>query len=67
MAEDVCGEDHVGVGTDGSISPIAITPEFKKNFVDETNERRKLGMSAPGEDPNVYTFVPDLNRTTILR
>jgi membrane dipeptidase len=61
-AMDVCGDDHVGVGTDGSISPVAVTPEFKKTFADEINERRKQGISAPGEDPNVYTFVPDLNR-----
>jgi membrane dipeptidase len=60
-AIDVCGEDHVGIGTDGTISPVAVTPEFKKKFADEINQRRKLGISAPGEDPNVYTFMPDLN------
>ncbi|TLY51389.1 MAG: peptidase M19 [Gammaproteobacteria bacterium] len=61
-AIDVCGEDHVGIGSDGAISPIAVTPEFKKKFANEVNERRKRGISAPGEDPNVYTFLPDLNR-----
>jgi membrane dipeptidase len=61
-AIDVCGEDHVGIGTDGAISPVAVTPEFKKKFADEINDRRKRGISAPGEDPNVYTFIPDLNR-----
>jgi len=61
-AIDVCGEDHVGIGSDGVISPVAITPAFKKKFADEVNERRKRGISAPGEDPDVYTFVPDLNR-----
>ena len=60
-ALDVCGEDHVGVGTDGTISPVAVTAEFKKKFADEVNERKKLGIGAPGEDANVYTFVPDLN------
>lgn len=61
-AIDVCGEDHVGIGSDGVISPIAVTPEFKKKFADEVNDRRKRGISAPGEDPDVYTFIPDLNR-----
>ena len=61
-AIEVCGEDHVGIGSDGVISPIAVTAEFKKKFADEVNERRKRGISAPGEDPNVYTFLPDLNR-----
>jgi membrane dipeptidase len=60
-AIDVCGEDHVGIGTDGSISSVAVTSEFKKQYADVINERRKLGISAPGEDPNVYTFIPDLN------
>jgi membrane dipeptidase len=60
-AINVCGEDHVGIGTDGSISAIAVTPEFKKSFADEIAERRRLGISAPGEDPDVYTFLPDLN------
>ena len=61
-AIDVCGEDHVGIGSDGVISPVAVTPEFKKKFADEIADRRKRGISAPGEDPNVYTFIPDLNR-----
>ncbi len=60
-ALDVCGEDHVGVGTDGTISPVAVTPEFQRKFAEEVNERKKLGIAAPGEDANVYTFIPDLN------
>ncbi len=71
MAEDVirhidhavnlCGEDHVGIGTDGSISPVALTPEYIAQFKEEIAQRRKLGISAPGESEDVYTFVPDLN------
>ena len=60
-AVDVCGEDHVGIGTDGATSSIVVTPEYKKAFADMIKERRKQGISAPGEDPDVYTFVPDLN------
>lgn len=61
-AVDVCGEDHVGIGTDGSISPVAVTEKFKKDFATQIEDRRKAGISAPGENPNVYTFLPDLNR-----
>ena len=61
-AIDVCGEDHVGIGTDGSISPVAVTEKFKKDFAKQIEDRRKAGISAPGEDPNVFTFLPDLNR-----
>ena len=60
-AVQVCGEDHVGIGTDGSISPVAVTPEFVKRFREDIANRRRLGISAPGESEDVYTFVPDLN------
>ena len=60
-AVDVCGEDHVGIGSDGVISPIDATPEFKRKFAEEVGKRRSLGISAPGEQPDVYTFLPDLN------
>jgi len=60
-ALDVCGEDHVGIGTDGTISSVRLTEEYKKGFADEIAERRKRGVSAPGETAAVYTFVPDLN------
>jgi membrane dipeptidase len=60
-AVNVCGEDHVGIGTDGSTSSIKITPEYKKAFADEIAERQKRGISAPGERPDSFTFAPDLN------
>lgn len=58
-ALDVCGEDHVGIGSDLSINPIEETPQYMR-FVLETNAKRKAaGISAPREDMPVYT--PDLN------
>lgn len=60
-ALDICGEDHVGIGTDGTISAVQLTDEYKKAFADEIAERKKRGVSAPGETTAVYTFVPDLN------
>jgi membrane dipeptidase len=60
-AVDVCGEDHVGLGTDGGISRIELTPEYLKRFQEDVANRRRLGISAPGETEGVYTFLPDLN------
>jgi membrane dipeptidase len=60
-ALQVCGEDHVGIGTDGGISAIHLTPEYIKAFHEDIEQRRRRGISAPGESPDVYTFVPDLN------
>jgi membrane dipeptidase len=60
-ALDVAGEDHVGLGTDGTISAVQLTEDYKKAFADEIAQRRKAGISAPGETQAVYTFIPDLN------
>lgn len=60
-AIDVCGEDHVGIGTDGGISTIELTPEFIQRHREDVRNRRRLGISAPGEEEDVYTFLPDLN------
>lgn len=60
-AVSVCGEDHVGIGTDGSIVPVHLTPELIERHRKNVQERRKQGISAPGEAEDVYTFIPDLN------
>ncbi|MGA3088975.1 MAG: membrane dipeptidase [Terriglobales bacterium] len=58
-AIDVCGADHVGIGSDGSIEKTVLTSEQKAAFEQDIARRRKLGIGAPGEDR--YPFVPDLN------
>jgi membrane dipeptidase len=60
-AVKICGEDHVGIGTDGGISPVQFDAAYRKKFAAEVAERRAHGVSAPGERPDVYTFLPDLN------
>lgn len=58
-AINVCGADHVGIGSDGSIQKVVLTPEQKKEFDADIARRKKLGIGAPGEDR--YPYVPDLN------
>jgi len=60
-AVEVCGEDHVGIGTDGTVSAVNFDAAFREKFAAEVAERRAAGISAPGERPDVYTFLPDLN------
>jgi membrane dipeptidase len=57
----VCGEDHVGIGSDGSITPLEVTDQYRLTWHDFVAERIRLGIAAPGEDPNVFPFVPDFN------
>jgi membrane dipeptidase len=51
----------VGIGTDGGISAVEVTPEYVKRFRENIADRRRLGISAPGESEDAYTFLPDLN------
>ena len=60
-AINVCGEDHVGIGSDLSINPHNITDEYKQIHRDFILMRRKAGIAAPGEDPDVYFYVEELN------
>jgi membrane dipeptidase len=58
-AINVCGADHVGIGSDGSIQKVVLTPAQKADFEADIARRKKLGIGAPGEDR--YPYVPDLN------
>lgn len=58
-ALDVCGEDHVGIGSDQSITPVNDTPEYYRRMEAEVNRRKEMGISAPRED--TAPFVPQLN------
>lgn len=60
-ALNVCGEDHVGIGTDNSITPLDLTPQFRAEHAGFVRERRRQGIGAPGEDENVFNYVPELN------
>lgn len=58
-AIQVCGEDHVGVGSDGPASSFPDTPEIRKQIADDMASRKRLGIAAPEEDRP--PFVPQLN------
>lgn len=60
-AINVCGEDHVGIGTDTGVAPIERGAQFERD-----NRELMKGMIADGifpahESPDIYTFIPDLN------
>jgi len=60
-AVNVCGEDHVGLGTDGSISGIKLDEKyaaFQRKFYED---RAKAGIAAPGEAADVFNLVPEYN------
>jgi membrane dipeptidase len=58
---DVAGEDHVSLGTDGSVSAEVVDDEFRKVFADFVQRRRDAGISAPGENETGFLFANELN------
>ncbi|MFZ5637511.1 MAG: dipeptidase [Pseudomonadota bacterium] len=61
-AVKVCGEDHVGIGTDTGIAPVERTPEFEKDNREWVAGAVEDGIFERGRPPDLYTFIPDLNR-----
>ncbi|TAN05519.1 MAG: Zn-dependent dipeptidase [Rhodanobacteraceae bacterium] len=53
----VCGEDHVGIGTDTTF--FAVDDAALQVMREEAADRRRRGVSAPGE--NRLPYIPDLN------
>lgn len=53
----VCGEDHVGIGTDTLF--FEVTPDDLKALEKDSAERVKRGVAAPGE--NRPPYIPDIN------
>lgn len=60
-AIEVCGEDHVGIGTDAGIAPVARTPQFEQENREWVAASVEDGVFARGRPPDLYTFIPDLN------
>jgi membrane dipeptidase len=61
-ARNVCGEDHVSLGTDGNQLPIPINEETWKRAREMHEFRSANGFAAPGEGPDILTIVHDYNR-----
>ena len=59
-AVNLCGEDHVGIGTDGTITSHDDMPAYLANFHTEYAARAAAGIAAPGEGPDRYPFLMDL-------
>ena len=58
-ALDVCGEEHVGIGSDQGIRPLDTGGAFGEQFAAVTARRQAMGIAAPREDTPPY--VPELN------
>lgn len=55
----VCGEDHVGIGSDQGIVPLDVEGDFQARFDEVSAQREAAGIAAPRE--NTVPYVPQLN------
>jgi membrane dipeptidase len=58
-AVNMCGEDHVGIGTDGPLTAQrtdAAAYAAQREFYES---RAKRGIAAPGEAPDILNLIPD--------
>lgn len=53
----ICGEDHVGIGTDTAF--FTVTDSDLRAMKKDEEDRRKKGVGAPGE--NRPPYIPDIN------
>ena len=60
-AVKVCGEDHVGIGTDGPVAGVTIDDAARKRQREFYEARAKLGIAAQGEAPDVFNIVDGYN------
>jgi membrane dipeptidase len=59
-AVNVCGEDHVGIGTDGPVTAIDDLEAYRARLAEQVAERQAAGVGAAGERADTYPFVVDL-------
>jgi membrane dipeptidase len=66
-AVNVCGEDHVGIGTDGGTTGVDDMAAYRARARAEVAARRAAGIGATGENPDTIPFVEGLSGPTQFR
>ncbi|WP_299538302.1 dipeptidase [uncultured Streptomyces sp.] len=59
-AVNVCGEDAVGIGTDGPVTAVDDLDAYREKLAQHVAERQAAGVGAAGERADTYPFVVDL-------
>lgn len=59
-AVNVCGEDHVGIGTDGPITGVDDMAAYRRRIRTQVARRKAAGIGARGENPDTIPMVADL-------
>lgn len=65
-AVKVCGENHVGIGSDAFMLQFDTSPEHMKFWNRSIKERQEAGIAAPGEGPPPYVEGLNVPERTFL-
>ena len=57
--KNLCGEDHVSIGTDGNLSRTVIDDKSRAAQKKFYEDRAAQGIAAPGEGPDIFNIVAD--------
>ncbi len=57
----ICGEDHVGIGTDGGTTGVDDMAAYRAAIRAEVEARHAAGIAAAGENPDTLPFVEELS------
>jgi len=60
-ASNVVGEDHIGIGTDGGVAALVITPAFRDFWKKRYEDRVHQGLATAGEGPEAFNYIPEYN------
>jgi membrane dipeptidase len=60
-AVNVCGEDHVAIGTDNILGKTVIDDEARKRQKAFFEDRKARGIAAPGEGADIFNIVAELD------
>lgn len=60
-AMKICGEDHVGIGSDTGVTGVEDEATAHRMYKEFVQKRREQGLAAPGENPDLLRHAPDLN------
>jgi membrane dipeptidase len=59
-AINICGEDHVGIGSDISVTSIDDKVAYGTFMTEQHQIRSEAGIAAPGESAESRLFLPDM-------
>jgi membrane dipeptidase len=66
-ALNVCGEDHIGIGTDGTVMPFVLDEGGRAFLKRHYEDRVAAGIVTPGDGPEITNTIAEYNTARRFR